>query len=214
MRPWGDNCHEPATHPHNRYRLEAVIDWWRRRASLRAMSLAVGVLAAAAMVVVGCEAVTQGNSTIDRADAPVYRASVSASIEDSRFSSSTRESQRLVTLSKQALHTACDALSSSSVDAIDAVNVYVRAYNSQSGDTSAKRQPAVDALNRTADLVAANSSQTLSPQLAGALNDYTSAARAVSSAIATNAGLGQFNAATSRMNDVRRVALQLCDAGY
>jgi hypothetical protein len=188
--------------------------WWRRRASLRALTLLAGALAAVAMVVVGCEAVTQGTSTIDRADAPMYRASVSASIEDSMSSSSSRESQRLVTLSKQALHSACDALSSSSVDAIDAVNEYVRAYNAQSGDAAAKKQPAIDALNRTADVVTTNLSSTLSPQLSAALNDYVTAARAVSGTIANNAGFNEFNASSGRMNDTRRTALQLCDAGY
>lgn len=177
-------------------------------------TLSVGVLAAIAMIVVGCEAVTHGTATIDRADAPLYRASVSASIADSVFSSSSRESQRLVTLSKQALHTACEALSSSSVDAVDAVNEYVRAYNSQSGDEASKKQPAVDALNRTADVVTSNVSPALSPQLSGALNDYVAAARAVSGAIASNASMSAFNAAISRMNDVKKTALQLCDAGY
>lgn len=166
------------------------------------------------MVIVGCEAVTQGTSTIDRADAPAYRASVSASVADSVFSSSVRESQRLVTLSREALHSACEALSSSSVDAVDAVNRYVQAHNAGSADEAAKRQPAIDALNRTADLVAANLSPTLSPQLSGALNDYVAAARAVSGTIANNAREGEFNAAVNRMNDVKRTALQLCDAGY
>jgi hypothetical protein len=172
------------------------------------------VLAAVAMIVVGCEAVTKGTSTVDRADVPDYRASVSASIADSVFSSSSSESQRLVTLSRQALHSACDALSSSSVDAVDAVNDFVRAHNAQTSDEAAKKQPAIDALNRTADLVMTNLSPTLSPQLSGALNDYVGAARAVSGTIANNAPISEFNAATSRMNDVKKTALQLCDAGY
>jgi hypothetical protein len=50
--------------------------------------------------------------------------------------------------------------------------------------------------------------------LSAALNDYVTAARAVSGTIATNAGFSEFNASSSRMNDTRRTALKLCDAGY
>jgi hypothetical protein len=182
--------------------------------SLRAAALLTGSLAALAMVVVGCEAVTHGEATIDKADAPMYRASVSSSIADSLESSSSKESERLVTLSRQALHTACDALSSTSVDAIDAVNAYVRAHNAQAADAAAKAGPAIDALNRTADEVAAKSSGALSQDLSGALNDYVAAARAVSAAIASNAGVDAFNSVTNRMNEAKRVALQKCDAGY
>jgi hypothetical protein len=181
---------------------------------LRVAALLAGSLAAVAMIVVGCEAVTQGTSTIDRADAPMYRASVSLSIVNSAVSSSSRESERLVTSSRAALHTSCEALSSSSVDAVDAVNAYVRAHNDQTPDVASKAGPAIEALNRTADVVAGSLSSALSPQLSSALNDYVTAARAVSSAISTNAGLSAFNAATSRMNDAKRTALQLCDAGY
>jgi len=62
--------------------------------------------------------------------------------------------------------------------------------------------------------VTTNSSSTLSPQLSAALNDYVTAARAVSGTIASGGGFSEFNAASSRMNDTRRTALQLCDAGY
>ena len=85
---------------------------------MRAAGLLAGSLAALAMIVVGCESVTQGTSKIDRADAPMYRASVSLSKENSASSSSSRESERLVTSSREALRTACEALSSSSVDAV------------------------------------------------------------------------------------------------
>lgn len=182
--------------------------------SVRVAALSAGSLAAVAMIVVGCEAVTQGDATIDRADAPMYRASVSASIENSQLSSSSKESERLITLSREALHTACDALSSTSVDAIDAVNAYVRAHNAQTADAASKAGPAIDALNKTADQVAANSGGALSQELSGALNDYVAAARAVSAAIASNAGVDEFNGVTNRMNDAKRVALQKCDAGY
>ena len=50
---------------------------------LRIAALVMGSLAAMAMIMVGCNSVTSGTPTIDRADAPVYRASVSASAEES-----------------------------------------------------------------------------------------------------------------------------------
>jgi len=53
------------------------------RTRLRIAALVLGALATGAMVIVGCTSVTQGSAEIDRADAPVYRASVSASIAES-----------------------------------------------------------------------------------------------------------------------------------
>ena len=65
----------------------------------------MGSLAAAAMIIVGCTSVTEGTAKVDAADAPVYRASVSASIEESAASSSARESER-----QESLTTAGDPL--------------------------------------------------------------------------------------------------------
>jgi hypothetical protein len=181
---------------------------------LRATGLGVGSLAALAMIIVGCNSVTQGSATIDRADAPVYRASVSASADESSASSSTRESQRQASLSTEAVHTSCEALSSSSVDAIDAVNKYVDAYNENPSDIGATSRPAIDALHHTADLVTGSLSPPLSPELAGALNGWADAARALAAAIAGNAAMDDFNAAIGRLNDAKTVALNLCDAAY
>jgi hypothetical protein len=182
---------------------------------LRASGLIIGSLAAMAMIIVGCTSVTRGSATIDRADAPVYRASVSASAEESSASSSARESERQASVSKQAVHTSCEALSSSSVDAIDAVNKYVEAYNNNNvSDIGATVRPAVDALNHTADLVTGTLSDPLSPELAGALKAWADAARAVATAISGNAGMDQFNAAIGRLNDSKTSALKLCDAAY
>src|SRR5205823_14541250 len=100
-----------------------------------------------AMIIVGCTSVTRGSAEIDRADAPVYRASVSASIEESAASSSSRESERQESLTRQAIHTSCEALSSSSVDAITAVNNYVDAFNQNAADAAVKSAPAIDGLN-------------------------------------------------------------------
>ena len=53
---------------------------------LRIVALVLGSLAALAMIIVGCSSVTEGTPTVNAADAPVYRASVSASMEESAAS--------------------------------------------------------------------------------------------------------------------------------
>jgi hypothetical protein len=184
------------------------------RKRLRIAALAVGSMAAVAMIIVGCTSVTQGTAEIDRADAPVYRASVSASIEESAASSSTRESERQASLSTQAIHSSCEALSSSSVDAITAVNNYVDAFNRNAADAAAKAPPAIDALNHSADLVASSVSDTLTPDLRDALNAWVDAARGLATAIAGNYGPDEFNAAITKLNDTKTTALNLCDAAY
>lgn len=181
---------------------------------LRLVALVFGSIATAAMVIVGCTSVTQGSPEVDRAAAPEYRASVSSSIEESIAQSSTRESKRQASLTTAAIHTACEDLSSSSVDAIDAVNAYVDAFNRNSGDIAAKARPAVDALNVSADLVTTAVSDVLSPELRDALGAWAGAARDVAGAIDREAGPDEFNATVSKLNDSREVALNLCDASY
>lgn len=187
---------------------------WLSRKRLRIAALVIGLLAALAMIVVGCNSVTSGSPTVDRADAPVYRASVSESIVESAASSSTRESERQASLSTQAIHTSCEALSSSSVDAITAVNNYVDAFNRSATDAATKAPPAIDALNHSGDLVARSVSDTLSPNLRDALNAWVDAARGLASAIAGNYGPDEFNAAITKLNDTKTTALNLCDAAY
>ena len=184
------------------------------RKRLRIVGLVIGSLAAMAMIIVGCTSVTQGSAEIDRADAPVYRASVSASIEESAASSSSRESERQASLTTQAVHTSCEALSSSSVDAITAVNNYVDAFNKNAADAAAKAPPAIDALNHSADLVGRSISDPLSPNLRDALNAWVDAARGLAAAIAGNFGPEEFNAAITKLNDTKTAALNLCDAAY
>jgi hypothetical protein len=184
------------------------------RNRLRIAALVIGILAVIAMVIVGCTSVTRGSAQIDRADAPVYRASVSASIEESASSSSARESERQASLTTQAIHTSCEALSSSSVDAITAVNNYVDAFNRNAADATAKAQPAVDALNHSADVVAGSLSDALAPNLRDALNAWVDAARGLAAAIAGNYGPDEFNAAITKLNDTKTTALNLCDAAY
>ena len=186
--------------------------WAERGCGSRRWSL--GSLAAVAMIIVGCTSVTQGTAEIDRADAPVYRASVSASIEESAASSSSRESERQASLTTQAIHSSCEALSSSSVDAITAVNNYVDAFNRNAADAAAKAPPAIDALNHSADLVARSVSDTLAPDLRDALNAWVDASRGLATAIAGNYGPDEFNAAITKLNDTKTTALNLCDAAY
>jgi hypothetical protein len=184
------------------------------RKRLRIVAQVIGGLAAIAMVIVGCTSITQGSAEIDRADAPVYRASVSASIEESAASSSSRESERQASLTTQAVHSSCEALSSSSVDAISAVNNYVDAFNKNAADAVAKAPPAIDALNHSADLVGRSVSDPLSPDLRDALNAWVDAARGLAAAIAGNFGPEEFNAAITKLNDTKTAALNLCDAAY
>jgi hypothetical protein len=174
----------------------------------------VGGLAACAMVVVGCTSVTHGSASVDKADAPVYRASVSASIEESAAESSTRESQRQAALTTKAIHTSCEDLSSSSVDAINAVNVFVDAVNAGGSDADGKKQPAVDTLNKSADLVEAGLSDALSQQLHDAMVAWIDAARALAQVVSSDAGPDAFNDAVGAVNDSRETALNLCDASY
>lgn len=181
---------------------------------LRLVALVLGSLAALAMVIVGCTSVTRGTAEVDQAAAPDYRASVSSSVEESIAQSSARESERQASLTTAAIHTSCEDLSSSSVDAIDAVNTYVEAFNDNAGDVAAKAGPAVDALNISADLVTSGMSDVLSPELRNALGAWAGAARDVAGAITRDAGPDEFNATVSRLNDSREVALNLCDASY
>ncbi|KUI01555.1 hypothetical protein AU190_18500 [Mycolicibacterium acapulense] len=166
------------------------------------------------MVVVGCSSVTEGSARVDAAEAPVYRASVSASLAESAASSSARESERQASITKEAIHSSCETLSSTSVEAITAVNAYVDAFNRSAGDVQAKAGPAIDALNHSADMVARSIADPLDPELTDALNGWVGAARDVATAIAGNYGPDEFNAAITALNDTKTTALNLCDAAY
>src|SRR5689334_19947841 len=152
------------------------------------------------MVIVGCSSVTDGSPTVDKADAPVYRASVSASVAESAESSSSKESERQATLTKEAVHSSCEALSTSSVDAVKAVNDFVGAFN-QGSDAGAQAGRAVDALNLSADTVGRSVSDPLPQELKDAMNAWVDAARGVATAIAGNYGPDDFNAAVRKLND-------------
>jgi len=178
------------------------------------LALGVGSLAGLAMIIVGCTSVTEGSPKVNAADAPVYKASVSASAEESAASSSAKESQRQESMTIEAVHASCEALASSSVDSITAVNDYVKAFNTSAPDAATKAGPAIDSLNHSADTVAASMTDPLSPELRDALNAWVDAARGVANAIAGNYGPDEFNAAVSKLNDVKTHALDLCDAAY
>jgi hypothetical protein len=185
-----------------------------RSPRLRIVASGAGTVAALAMIVVGCTSVTEGSATVNATDAPIYRASVSASAEESAASSSSKESERQKSMTVEAVHASCEALASSSVDSITAVNDYVKAFNSSAPDAPEKAGPAIDSLNHSADSVAASMTDPLSPELRDALNAWVDAARGVANAIAGNYGPDEFNAAVTKLNDVKTHALDLCDAAY
>ena len=89
------------------------------------------------------------------------------------------------------------------MDSITAVNDYVKAFNENAPDAQAKAGPAVDSLNHSADLVAPSISDPLSHELKDALNAWVDAARGVANAIAGNYGPDEFNAAVTKLNDVK-----------
>lgn len=184
-----------------------------RARSLRIVALVSGMPAAILMGIVACTAVTGGTPEIKAGDGPVYRASASASAAESAASSSARESERLESQTVQAVHTVCEALSTSSADAVDAVNAYVRATNTR-GDIVGTQAPAADALNRSADVVSGGMNDSVPPQLQQVLTAWIESARAAASAVSSNAGPDDFNKAINQVNDARTKALNLCDASY
>ncbi|MDT5074829.1 MAG: hypothetical protein QOH82_4149 [Mycobacterium sp.] len=192
--------------PANRYGLKTVTTWGRA-GRLRVACCVTGSLACLAMIIVGCTSITQGKATFDSAEAPDYRASVASSIAVS-------ESAHQVAVTKAAVHASCDALGSSSGDSVQAVNTYVEAYNNDAPDAASKVGPAVDSLNRSADLVSGSLSDPLSPDLAKALNGWVDSARQLADVLTRNPGPDEFNVAIRRLNDSKTAAGAACDAAY
>jgi hypothetical protein len=166
------------------------------------------------MIVVGCSAVTQGTATIDKADAPEYRASASVSSEASVSSSAARESERKAALVKDAVRVSCDALGTTSDASVDAVNAFVQAYNADAPDAPAKAGPAIDSLNRSADAVAGSLSISLPDDLRTALNGWIDSARQLAGVIARTEGPDAFNGAIRQLNDSKTAAATGCNAAY
>jgi hypothetical protein len=204
LKGWFSSPGEPG----RRWRVAAGLRHWRIG------GLVAGILAALLLVVVGCTSVTGGTAIVDAKEGPAYRSSMVASLSESAATSSQRESKRQESLTTQAVHNSCDALSSSSVDAITAVNAYVGAFNAGGADVAAKEGPAIDSLHKSADLVAGSLSNVLSSQLRDALKAWADSARAVADAISGHASPADFNATVNKLNDSKTNALNLCDAAY
>lgn len=173
-----------------------------------------GSAAAALLAVAGCTTVTGGKGTVNAADAPAYRTSMSVSVSESAASSSARESQRQASLTTQAMHDTCETLSTTSADAIDSVNAYVDAFNKGGTNVAATEGPAVDALNHSADAVAASVTDVIPKEMRDAFDAWVDGARSTAKAIAGRASPGEFNDAVDSLNSTRSTALKLCDATY
>jgi len=186
----------------------------RTARGLRIGGLLAGSAAAAMIAVVGCTSVSDGTARVNAGDAPAYRTSVSVSLSESAASSSTRESERQASETTKAMHDTCETLSTTSADAIDAVNAYVDAFNGGTGKVDATEGPAVDALNQSADAVEGSLTDTIPPELKDALTKWIDGARATAKAISGKAAAGEFNQTIGDLNDTRSKALSLCDATY
>lgn len=165
------------------------------------------------MGILGCTSVTEGTATPDTKVAPAYRSSVSLSLSASSATSSIRESQRQQSLTTKAIRTSCDALATTSRDAIDKVNAFVAAFNA-GRNTGPTEGPAIEALNNSASAVSGSFTDALSAQMRDALNSYADAAQSVATAIGTHAPTGEFNRRVDQLNDTKTKALKLCMAAF
>ena len=181
---------------------------------LRVACLLAGVAAATAMGLVGCTSVTGGAPTVDAADAPAYRTSVAMSSSQAAASASARESERQASMTTQAVQATCETLSTTSADAIDGVNAYVDAYNSEGGDIVGTEGPAVDALEQSAQAVESAITDVTPERLAQAFLAWIDGAYAASEAISKQADPEEFNQIIDDLNTARSEALGLCDAMY
>lgn len=181
---------------------------------MRIAGLAAGAAAALTMGAAGCTTITGGDPSVDAADAPAYRTSVSLSSSAAVASSSARESERQASLTTQAVQATCETLSTTSAEAIDAVNAYVDAYNGEGGEVAATEGPAVGALNQSADAVDASISDVTPVELADAFLAWVDGAYAAADAINSQASPEEFNQIINELNDARSAALSLCDEMY
>lgn len=187
----------------------------RRRSARRARIIGSAAGAAAVLTLGGgCTSVTGGDPTVDAADAPAYRTSVSLSSSAAAASSSARESERQAAMTTQAVQATCETLSTTSAEAIDAVNAYVDAYNGEGGDVAETERPAVDALNQSADAVDGSISDVTPVDLADAFFAWIDGAYAAAEAISSQASPAEFNEIIQQLNDARSTALSLCDEMY
>ena len=190
----------------------AVLTTGARR--VRIGGLLIGSAAVVAISAAGCTSVTGGDATVNAVDAPVYRTSVSLSSSQAAASSSARESERQAALTTQAVHATCETLSTSSADALDAVNAYVGAFNKQGGDVASTEGPAADALNKSAEVVEGSITDAAPPELKDAFTAWVDGARTAAEAISRQASPKEFNQIIDELNTARSKALRLCDATY
>lgn len=181
---------------------------------VRMAGLLAGSAAVVSIGVVGCTSVTGGDATVNAADAPAYRTSVSVSSSQAAASSSARESERQAALTTEAIQTTCETLSITSADAIDAVNAYVDAFNEEGGDVATTEGPAVDALDQSADAVQNSIDDVIPDDLKEAFMAWVDGASITSEAIVNQAPPEEFNSIIGDLNDARATALELCDATY
>jgi hypothetical protein len=186
-----------------------VLSGTARRSRIAGM-LAGGVC----MVAMGCTATTEGDPTANAGEAPAYRTSISVSSSQSVASSIARESERQAAMTTQAVHTTCETLSTTSADAIDAVNAYVGAFNSDGADTAAAEGPAVDGLSQSADAVEKSITDIVPDEMKDAFMQWVDGARTTADAITRKASPSEFNEIINDLNAARTDVLQLCDATY
>ncbi len=179
----------------------------------RTAPLAAGLVAAVALGVVGCTALTAGEASVDAGDVPAYRTSVSVSRSAASVTSSEKEAARQASLTTQAAHSVCETMSTSSAEAIQTVNAYVAAVNT-GGDIEGTLGPARDALIGSADQVSAQVSDILPVDLRDALTAWVDASRAAGAVLAANGPASEFNTEVDRVNTARGRALDLCDSTY
>lgn len=191
-----------------------MLNGWVSHPRVRLAAFVVGISAALAMVVVGCTQVTDGGSGASPAEAGQYRSSVSAATSASLASSRAREAERQAAMTAEAVRRSCEEMSSSSADAVGAVNTFVAALNEDPAAAARVMGPAIDALNNSADLVNTTLSDELPTDLRDPLTSWIDAARGVANAIAGNYPIAEINAAIARLNDTKTVALDRCDAAY
>lgn len=166
------------------------------------------------MVAVGCTTTTEGDPAANAGEAPAYRTSMSVSSSQSVASSRSRESERQAAMTTQAVHATCETLSTTSADAIDAVNAYVGAFNSAGADTAGAEGPAIDSLNQSADAVEKSITDIVPDEMKDAFMQWVDGARATADAITRKASPSEFNEIINDLNAARSDVLRLCDATY
>jgi len=118
-------------------------------------------------------------------------------------------------MTAEAVANACELLSSTSVDAVTAINAYVSAVSAQNdANAAAKAQTAVDALNHGADVVDGSLHTALLPQMTEAFQAWVDAAHGVSKAIAERYGQPEFNAEVDKFNQANDNALNTCGGSH